>query len=229
MVREADDHGGATSRRPDLRISRLRRRPSRGLGQRLIALRLRHLPPYRSRRTCAAIGDRDFVLCYRPAVPTARDRLRTARSCDCGCLRARRVVGRGISAQCAGRKRRSPFPGRAVHVRRTRIRADRGARTRHGGAPAGAMTTARSRSVTVVGIVTRDRETSLAACLASYLANCRRHARSPEFVVVDGSAGEENSARTRAALRAVAATSDATIRYAGRAEKKRFADALVRE
>ena len=91
------------------------------------------------------------------------------------------------------------------------------------------MTTARSRSVTVVGIVTRDRETSLAACLASYLANCRRHARSPEFVVADGSAGEENGARTRAALRALAATIDATIRYAGPAEKRRFADALVRE
>ena len=84
-----------------------------------------------------------------------------------------------------------------------------------------------SRSVTTVGIVTRDRETSLAACLASCLDNCRRHARSPEFVVVDGSVVEESSAR--AALRALAAASDATIRYAGLAEKKRFADALVRE
>ena len=86
-----------------------------------------------------------------------------------------------------------------------------------------------SRSVTAVGIVTRDRETSLAPCLASYLANCRRHARSPEFVVVDGAAGEEGSGRVRAALRALAAASGATIRYAGPAEKKRFADALVRE
>ena len=83
--------------------------------------------------------------------------------------------------------------------------------------------------MTVVGIVTRDRETSLVACLASYLANCRRHARTAEFVVADDSAREESSARARAALRALQGTGGETIRYAGLAEKKRFADALARE
>ena len=70
---------------------------ARRLGQRLIALRLRPLPTCRSPRTRGAIRDRNLVLRHRPAVPTARDRLRLARSCDRGRPRARCVVGRGIS------------------------------------------------------------------------------------------------------------------------------------
>ena len=104
-------------------------RPPRGLGQRLTALRLRPLPPRRPRRTRAAIGDRRLVLRDRAAVPTARDSLRTARSRDCGRLRARSVVDRGIPSQCTRSQRRRPFPGPTVHLRRTWIRADRGAGT----------------------------------------------------------------------------------------------------
>ena len=91
------DHGRATSGRHDLRVSRVRRRPARGLGQRLIAFRLRPLPTCRSRRTRAAIRDRSLVLRHRTTVPTARDRLSTARSRDRGRLRPRCIVDRGIS------------------------------------------------------------------------------------------------------------------------------------
>ena len=97
MARDTGDRGRATSGRHDLRVSRVRRRPTRGVGQRLIALRLRPLPTCRSRRTRAAIRDRSLVLRHRPAVPTARDRLGTARSRDRGRLCPRCSRGsRGI-------------------------------------------------------------------------------------------------------------------------------------
>jgi hypothetical protein len=82
--------------------------------------------------------------------------------------------------------------------------------------------------ITAVGIVTRDRLRSLVACLESYLANCQRHGRSPEFVVADDS-NAEAADRTRAALRRLADQFTARIRYAGQHEKIRFADALAAE
>jgi len=88
---------------------------------------------------------------------------------------------------------------------------------------------AQSPRVTVVGVVTHDREASLVACLASYLASCRRYARTPEFVVADDSARQESRARVRAALGTLEPTNGRTIRYAGLTEKKRFAEALARE
>ena len=75
------------------------------------------------------IRDRSLVLRHRPAVPTARDRLGTARSRDHGRLCPRCSVDRGVSSQHTRRERRRPFPRPAVHVRRTRIRADHGAGT----------------------------------------------------------------------------------------------------
>ena len=57
----------------------------------------------------------------------------------------------------------------------------------------------RSGEITTVGIVTRERLPSLLACLESYLANCRRHSRTPEFVVADDSAATA-SKDVRAAL-----------------------------
>jgi hypothetical protein len=83
--------------------------------------------------------------------------------------------------------------------------------------------------VTAVGILTHDREASLASCVASYLANCRRYARTPEFIVADDSAAPESGVRARAALRSLQTAGGEAIRYAGLAEKKRFADALARE
>jgi hypothetical protein len=77
----------------------------------------------------AAIRDRSLLLCHRTTVPTARDRLTTARSRNRGRLRPRCVVDRGVSPQQTRKERRRPLPGPAVHVRRTRIRADRGAGT----------------------------------------------------------------------------------------------------
>lgn len=77
--------------------------------------------------------------------------------------------------------------------------------------------------------MTRDRLPSLVACLESYLGNCRRHARSPEFVVADDSSIAEAPDRTKAALRELADRYNAPIRYAGRQEKSRFAAALAAE
>lgn len=84
-------------------------------------------------------------------------------------------------------------------------------------------------TITTVGIVTRDRLPSLVACLESYLANCQRHARAPEFVVADDSTSAEAANHTRAALRELANRFSARVRYAGRKEKVRFAAALAAE
>jgi len=77
--------------------------------------------------------------------------------------------------------------------------------------------------------VTRDRLTSLVACLESYLGNCQRHARSPEFVVADDSSSAEAADRTRAVLRRLADRFNARVRYADRQDKRRFAAALAAE
>jgi hypothetical protein len=77
--------------------------------------------------------------------------------------------------------------------------------------------------------VTRDRLTSLVACLESYRGNCQRHARSPEFVVADDSSSAEAADRTRAVLRRLADRFNARVRYADRQDKRRFAAALAAE
>jgi hypothetical protein len=77
--------------------------------------------------------------------------------------------------------------------------------------------------------VTRDRLESLIACLESYVGNGQRHDRSPDFVVSDDSPSPEASDRTKAALRRMATRFNAPVRYAGRQEKNRFADALAAE
>jgi hypothetical protein len=69
----------------------------------------------------------------------------------------------------------------------------------------------------------------LIACLKSYLENCQRHGRTPEFVVTDDSPSAEAQDSTRAALQRLKSDFNAQIRYAGRAEKGRFAKALARE
>lgn len=84
-------------------------------------------------------------------------------------------------------------------------------------------------TITTVGIVTRDRLPSLVACLESYLGNCQRHARTPEFVVTDDSPSAEAADPTRAALRRLADRFNARIRYAGWQEKGSFAAALAAE
>ena len=84
-------------------------------------------------------------------------------------------------------------------------------------------------TITTVGVVTRDRLPSLVACLESYLENCQRHARIPEFVVADDSPGAEAADRTRAALRKLAQRFNARVRYGGQQEKNRFAAALAAE
>lgn len=84
-------------------------------------------------------------------------------------------------------------------------------------------------TIASVGIVTRDRLPSLVASLESYLGNCQRHDRTPEFVVADDSPGAEAADCTRVALRRLAEEFNARVRYAGLQEKSRFAAALAAE
>ena len=75
----------------------------------------------------------------------------------------------------------------------------------------------------VIGVVTHNRVASLIACVTSFVDHARRHGRAPEFVVMS------DGADMRGSLHAVSADTGATIRYAGPAEKRMFADALVHE
>ncbi len=84
------------------------------------------------------------------------------------------------------------------------------------------------RTITSVGVPTRDRPSSLDACLRSYLENCARHGRSPEFLVADDSS-EHSANHTTAILQTLGREFNARIRYAGREDKERFVDILARE
>ena len=66
------------------------------------------------------------------------------------------------------------------------------------------------------------------ACLESYLSNCRRHNRTPEFVVADD-ASEATTEDVRAALQSLDKGTAQQLRYCGRHERSRFADALAQE
>src|SRR5262245_20622074 len=72
MARDEGGRGRKTRGWHDIRVSRLRRRPTCRVGQRVTTLRLRPLPRYRSRRPRAPVRDRRLVLRRRPAVPAAR-------------------------------------------------------------------------------------------------------------------------------------------------------------
>lgn len=84
-------------------------------------------------------------------------------------------------------------------------------------------------TITTIGIVTRNRLHSLIACLESYLRNCQRHARTPEFVVADDSPGAKAADLTKAALRSLADRFNTRIRYGSWEDKCRFAAALAAE
>jgi hypothetical protein len=73
-----------------------------------------------------------------------------------------------------------------------------------------------------LGIVTKDRPESLERCLASYVENAKTHGRPCRFIVLDDSPDPEMRRRTREKL-------GPGIRYGGPPEKRRFADAMVRE
>jgi hypothetical protein len=81
----------------------------------------------------------------------------------------------------------------------------------------------------VVGIVTCDRDQSLAACFASYRDNCRRYGRTPAFIIADGSRREDGREGARRAVGSAASGRDIAIRYSGLPERRAFAAALARE
>jgi hypothetical protein len=83
--------------------------------------------------------------------------------------------------------------------------------------------------IAAVGIVTRGRPDSLAACIESYIENCRDHGRTPDFIVTDDSPAGQAGDRTRSALQCLQLADGESISYAGRTERIRFVDTLARE
>ena len=85
-----------------LRLSRLRRRSHRGMGERVVAFELRSVSARRCERAGAAIRRRRVVLRRRAAVSTARGRRGIARPRDCRC--------RGVAARRVSRAIRTTNP-----------------------------------------------------------------------------------------------------------------------
>jgi hypothetical protein len=81
-------------------------------------------------------------------------------------------------------------------------------------------------AIAAVGIVTCDRPADLNECLCGYVENARRYGRALEFVVVDDSRSIRVQELNRLTCAAVTDRFGAAVRYAGRREKGRFAEAL---
>ena len=76
-----------------------------------------------------------------------------------------------------------------------------------------------------LAVVTRDRVPSLVACLTSYLANAQQFGHAIEVVVADDAQG--CSACIKTELKRLSVRFATPIRYAGRHEKRGFAEALA--
>lgn len=84
-------------------------------------------------------------------------------------------------------------------------------------------------SITTLGLVTCDRMESLAEAVATHLDTARRWGRSVDLVVVDDTSSPVARGETRARLATFPAPGGASLWYAGREEKERFAAALARD
>lgn len=80
--------------------------------------------------------------------------------------------------------------------------------------------------ITSIGIPTCDRVEALRGSIISYLENCQRFGRSPEFVVVDDSRSPTTREAYRQMLRGLRERYDMSIAYAGLEEKEAFVHKL---
>ncbi|MBA3456362.1 MAG: hypothetical protein H0T42_24895 [Deltaproteobacteria bacterium] len=90
-----------------------------------------------------------------------------------------------------------------------------------------ARSTSSPVSIETVCILTRDRPQALDDALASYLAQCRRHGRSPEFAVFDDSTSSAVRDEARTRLTKLARDQGVAISYAGVEEKQNARDLLA--
>lgn len=74
-----------------------------------------------------------------------------------------------------------------------------------------------------------NRAALLQRCVASFVENAKRHARTVDFVVADGSADPTHLAQNEACLAQIARQSDTPLLYIGLTEKRRFAQLLAKE
>ena len=80
-----------------------------------------------------------------------------------------------------------------------------------------------------IGITTRNRGGVLRRGLISHFENRRRYERSTGYVIIDDATDSESETRTRAELLRLRREFDVPIRYAGRAQRRRFAATLAVE
>jgi hypothetical protein len=83
--------------------------------------------------------------------------------------------------------------------------------------------------VASIGITTRKRTGVLGRGLRSHFDNRQRYQRSTNYVIIDDAGDIESEDRTRAMLLELRREFAVPIRYAGRAERRRFAAALAKE
>jgi len=81
--------------------------------------------------------------------------------------------------------------------------------------------------IATIGATTRNRPQLLQRGLASFIENARSNRRDLEVVVIDDGMTPEEQSATKEALKALVQEHGATIRYAGREERRLFADELA--
>jgi hypothetical protein len=80
-----------------------------------------------------------------------------------------------------------------------------------------------------IGITTRNRTAVLRRGLASHFENRQRYGRSTDYVIIDDADDAESESHTRALLIELRRELGMAVRYAGRAERRHFAKAVMAE
>lgn len=86
----------------------------------------------------------------------------------------------------------------------------------------------RPPEIRTLAVVTRDRVAESERCLDSYLRSCRQHGRKIDFLLLDDSESAETQQSYQQMLAGLQARYERPVRYAGKAEKRRFAAELQR-
>jgi hypothetical protein len=82
-------------------------------------------------------------------------------------------------------------------------------------------------AIAAIGTTTRNRPQLLQRGLASFIANANTFGRALDIVVIDDGISTQEQSATRQVLKALAHERGATVRYADREQRRRFADELA--
>ena len=88
---------------------------------------------------------------------------------------------------------------------------------------------AESRTISTVGVITRNRPESLELCLRSFIDRCARQGRKVDFAVGDSSPDHDCQEQVRTILQRLSSSHGVKISHIGLREKAAFAEAITKE